>query len=334
MLLPDGAALERYHQLVQGEGDTQCHLGLAGDKYFLFSPSGKSCIAFGKTPSQWIAMGDPIGERAEFATLLWQLAEQADAAGANLVLYKIDAANLPMYVDLGLSAFKLGDEARVKLEEFSLAGGKKLNLRNNYHKSVKEGLTFAVVRGEQLAAVMPQLKELSQQWLESKSAREKQFSLGFFSVDYLQFGAVAVATYEGNIVAFASLWCNETKREVAIDLMRYGSQAPKRVMEYLTLSTLLWAQAEGFGWFNLGMAPLSGLQSHRLANTLHKLGGYVFTEHTRFYNFSGVYTYKEKFTPQWHGRYLVAKNSWQLTAALVNVAKLIAGGAKGLIAKS
>ncbi|HMY39696.1 MAG TPA: phosphatidylglycerol lysyltransferase domain-containing protein, partial [Marinagarivorans sp.] len=127
--LPDNAALQRYRELVQREGDTQCHLGLAGDKYFLFSATGKSCIAFGKTPNQWIAMGDPIGDSTEFAALLWSLAEQADAAGASLVLYKVDAANLSWYVDLGMSAFKLGDEARVKLAEFSLAGSKKLNLR-------------------------------------------------------------------------------------------------------------------------------------------------------------------------------------------------------------
>jgi phosphatidylglycerol lysyltransferase len=332
--LPDNTALQRYHELVQHEGDTQCHLGLAGDKYFLFSATGKSCIAFGKTPSQWIAMGDPIGDSTEFAALLWSLAEQADAAGASLVLYKVDAANLSWYVDLGMSAFKLGDEARVKLAEFSLAGSKKLNLRNNYNKCVKEGLDFEILQGETLGAVMPQLEAISHDWLEAKSAREKQFSLGFFSVDYLQFGSVAVAKYQGQIVAFASLWRDGAKQEVAIDLMRYGRNAPKRVMEYLTLSTLLWAQEQGYVWFNLGLAPLSGLQSHRLANALHKFGGYLFARHTRFYNFSGVYTYKEKFTPQWHGRYLIAKNPWQLSLALVNVAKLIAGGAKGLIAKS
>ena len=83
-------------------------------------------------------------------------------------------------------------------------------------------------------------------------------------------------------MAFASLWRDDHNHEVAIDLMRYSSAAPKRVMEFLTLSTLLWAQAQGYTWFNLGMAPLSGLQSHRLANALHKFGGLLFATHTRF----------------------------------------------------
>jgi phosphatidylglycerol lysyltransferase len=215
-----------------------------------------------------------------------------------------------------------------------LAGSKKLNLRNNYNKSVKEGLGFSVIEGAALMQVMPQLAEISGHWLAAKSAREKQFSLGFFTAEYVQSGAVAVASLDGAIVAFASLWRDDFKQEVAIDLMRYGPAAPKRVMEFLTLSTILWAQEQGYGQFNLGMAPLSGLQTHRLANPLHKMGSYLFTRHTRFYNFSGVFTYKEKFTPQWHGRYLVAKNSWQQALALINVAKLIAGGAKGLIAKN
>jgi phosphatidylglycerol lysyltransferase len=333
LTLPDAQALRKYNTLVNYQADTQCHLGLAGDKYFLFSDSGKACITFGKTSTMWIGLGDPVGDSSEFTALIWALAEQADAAGATLVFYKVDAAQLPMYINLGMTAFKLGDEARVKLDEFSLAGSKKLNLRNNYNKNLKDGLVFSVLEGEALTSIMPQLKSLSDQWLEAKSAREKQFSLGFFSADYLQFGAVAVAEYRGEVVAFASLWRNAAQQEVAIDLMRYGHAAPKRVMEFLTLSTLLWAKDAGYHWFNLGMAPLSGLQSHRLACVLHKAGGYLFTAHSRFYNFSGVFTYKEKFTPQWHGRYLIAKHQLQAVVALINVAKLIAGGAKGLIAK-
>ncbi|MEY4590076.1 MAG: hypothetical protein RL497_2152 [Pseudomonadota bacterium] len=347
LTLPDTTALMRYNALAQTQADTQCHLGLAGDKYFLFSESGKSCLMFGKASGQWIAMGDPIGEESEFPALIWRLAEWADTAGARIAFYKVDGAHLPLYINLGMSVFKLGDEARVNLHDFTLAGGKKLNLRNNYNKNIKDGLVFSVVEGAQLQQLMPRLRVISDEWLSDKSTQEKQFSLGFFSEDYLNFGAVAAVEYRGEVVAFASLWRNHTQHhnaqhhtqqhtqhEVAIDLMRYGHSAPKRVMEFLTLSTLLWAQSEGYRWFNLGMAPLSGLQSHRLAGVLHKVGGHLFATHTRYYNFAGVFTYKEKFTPEWHGRYLVAKHSWQLVFALVNVAKLIAGSAKGLIAKT
>lgn len=333
LALPTAEDLNRYNCLVRVQPDTQCHLGLAGDKYFLFSDTGKSCLAFGKVSTQWVVMGDPIGEVNEFAALIWQLAEKADAAGASVVFYKVDAVHLPMYVNMGMSAFKLGDEARVALCDFNLSGGKKLNLRNNYNKSVKEGLEFSVLGGEALKSVMPQLQLLSNEWLHAKATREKQFSLGFFSADYLSYGSVAVVKCQGQVVAFANLWQDQGHTEVAIDLMRYGNNAPKRAMEYLILSAMLWAKDEGYKWFNLGLAPLSGLQSHRLACVLHKLGGNLFSNHSRFYNFAGVYTYKEKFTPQWQGRYLIVPHSWQFIFALINIAKLISGGAKGLVSK-
>ena len=38
---------------------------------------------------------------------------------------------------------------------------------------------------------------------------------------------------------------------------------------------MLWGKAQGYQWFNLGMAPLSGLEEHALAPTWHKLGRMV-----------------------------------------------------------
>ena len=54
--------------------------------------------------------------------------------------------------------------------------------------------------------------------------------------------------------------------------MRYTDGAPKGVIDYLLIECMLWGKAQGFQWFNLGMAPLAGLEEHALAPTWHKLG--------------------------------------------------------------
>jgi phosphatidylglycerol lysyltransferase len=89
-------------------------------------------------------------------------------------------------------------------------------------------------------------------------------------------------------------------------------------MDYLFTRLILWGKQEGYRWFNLSMAPLSGLEDRPSAPLWNRVGVFIFRHGEHFYNFQGLRQYKEKFDPQWEPRYL---------------ASLISGGLKGTIAK-
>ena len=61
------------------------------------------------------------------------------------VFYEVRAESLPLYLDLGLTPLKLGDEARVRLETFSLEGSARKELRHVDRKLTKEGAALEVV---------------------------------------------------------------------------------------------------------------------------------------------------------------------------------------------
>jgi len=65
-------------------------------------------------------------------------------------------------------------------------------------------------------------------------------------------------------VAFANLM-RPGRTEVAIDLMRYES-GPQDPHGRPLRAVALYAKEQGYAWFNLGAAPLSGLAEHRLAD--------------------------------------------------------------------
>ena len=69
--------------------------------------------------------------------------------------------------------------------------------------------------------------------------------------------------------------------------MRYSGDAPKGVIDYLLIECMLWGKAQGYQWFNLGMAPLSGLEEHALAPAWHKLGRMVQRYGEMFYHVRG-----------------------------------------------
>jgi phosphatidylglycerol lysyltransferase len=305
--------------------DTTGFLSLLGDKQFLWSDDGNAFIMYAMTRHYWIAMGDPVGDQSSFQPLLWRFREKSDRVGAKAVFYEVSEHHLPHYLDLGLALLKVGEEARVDMAAFNLEGGAKENQRKTRNRFSKQGYTMRFLEPQELKKAMPVLKNISDQWLEMKSAQEKGFSLGFFDPDYIRRTRVAVVVKDDVIYAFANVWELENKEEISVDLMRYAPDAPVGTMEFLFLELMLWAQEQGYKWFDLGMAPLSGMEKHPLAPLWHKIGTLIYRHGEEFYNFEGLHAYKDKFGPVWRARYLASPPGPRLPLVLINTAAVISG---------
>ena len=333
LTLPTNEELDIATKIVHDSNTTDHHLVLTGDKYILWSETQKSFLMFGVTNKFWIAMGDPVGDPGEFEELVWRFRESADKVAAQVAFYEIGIHQIPLYLDLGLSLIKLGQQALIPLDSFGLEGKKRQNFRSAINKYQREGFSFEIVYAHQVEAILPNLRRISDAWLKEKNAKEKRFSLGFFNEEYLRHCELAVVKKDGEIYAFCNLWALNNRRQISIDLMRYLPGTPNGIMEYLNISLALWAKEQGFTYFCLGMAPLSGLESHELAPLWHKVGNTIFRNGNDFYNFEGVYFYKDKFNPEWQPVYLAAPPGLQTAAALLAATTLISGGVKGIFSK-
>lgn len=278
-------------------------------------------------------MGDPVGPPDEQRELAWRFRAEADRHGGRTVFYEIGEENLPLYIDLGLSLHKLGEEAIVPLEAFSLEGSNRRGLRRVQRDVLKAGASFTIVPAEDVGAMLPDMRRVSDQWLAEKDTREKGFSLGRFDEDYLRRFPVAAVRVGPDLVAFANLWAAPAGGELAIDVMRYGAAAPRGVMTYLFIELMLWGRARGYTTFNLGMAPLSGLENRALAPLWNRAGALLFRHGQQFYNFEGLREYKSRFDPVWRPRYLASPAGLALPGVLANVITLVSGGLTGLLSR-
>lgn len=327
------ADLERASAAIAHSDDTLANAALTGDKRLLFNDDGSAFVMYQVTGRSWVALGDPVGPEERTDELIWRFRELSDRHGGWSVFYQARRDGLARYVDLGLAAFKLGEEAHVPLAEFSLEGGARSVLRQDHRRATRDGASFDVVRAADVPALLPALEGISSAWLADKATAEKHFSLGAFSPEYLSRFDVAVVRRAGEPVAFANLWAAGTKRELSVDLMRFGPDAPRSAMDFLFVELMLWGRQQGYGRFNLGMAPLAGLEQHPLAPAWHRVGNFVFRHGEHFYNFDGLRRYKAKFQPEWEPRYLVAPGGIALPRILLDVSALIAGGLRELLAK-
>ncbi len=327
----DSAA--RVREIVKASPRTYANLALLGDKHFVLSDDFQAFLMYGIENRSWVALGEPIGPRDSWEDLIWRFVELCDRYHGQPAFYQIDAQNLDLYTNLGLTFLKLGEEARVPLASFSLDGTARKGLRHSRNKVVRENYTFRIAPPEQVPGLLDELQRVSEAWLQEKNTREKRFSLGFFDPAYLAQNPVAVVERAGHIAAFANLWPGAGKEELSLDLMRYLPSCPEGIMDFLFVELMLWGQKEGYPWFNLGMAPLSGLENRALAPLWSKAGALVFRLGEHFYNFQGLRRYKEKFDPQWQPKYLACRGGLALPRVLTNIATLISGGLGGIVKK-
>jgi phosphatidylglycerol lysyltransferase len=319
------ADLEKVRAIVASSDTTQANLALIGDKQFLFNAEGTGFVMYGTQGSSWIAMGDPVVSCDEDAAgLIWQFKELVDRHAGVPAFYEISAQNLPLYLDSGFSMVKLGEEACVELDKFSLETAENRKLRQAMSKAQRAGMTFEVVPAHNVNGVLPELRRVSEQWLAERGQKEKGFSLGYWDDAYMLMHDAAIVRMNGQVVAFANLWRAANRNESSIDIMRVLPDAPNGTMDFLFTSLLQYFKGEGYRWFNLGMAPLSGLSPHRLAPLWTRLARWVSRHGDRFYKFEGLRAFKNKFKPEWRSHYLAYPGGVSLPQILIDVTALIA----------
>jgi len=297
-----------------------------GDKSVFFDGRRGFCL-FRTIGPYLTVFSDPmvtsLSERAPFLDGLFSFAANIDRRP---LFYQISVDWIPLLHDRGYRLFKLGEEAHVHLDRLTLEGHAGKLPRQILRRAERDGVTFRVMQPPEIANRIQEMADISSGWLRAKGIGERQFSIGYFDEDYLRRFPCAVVERRGgqHLLAFANLLEGPRHEELSVDLMRYRTGGPS-VMDFLLLSTMLYAKSEGYRTFNLGMAPLASVGEHRGARIGERLAGLLFRRGDHWYNFQGVRFYKQKFDPVWVPRYMAYQSAVEWPVALANVSALIAG---------
>jgi phosphatidylglycerol lysyltransferase len=331
--LPTDADLASADTAIQSQRSCSAFLAYLGDKGLLWNADRSAFLMYAVQGRTWVALHDPVGPPEAVPGLIRQFLELTDEADGVPVFYETRKDYLHRYADFGMAFAKVGEEALVPLPAFSMDGGSRKKMRLQHHKLERDGARFRIVPAAEVEAILPELRAVSDDWLALKKNSEKAFSLGFFDEGYLKRFPIAVLEVNGRIEAFANIWPGPRRVELSVDLMRHRSTAPKNSMEGLFIHLMLWGRDEGYEWFNLGMAPLSGIDGTFTASLWLRLAKYLYRYGQPFYNFQGLRAFKDKFDPLWEPRYLAYPGGFGLPRALADISALIAGGYRQVLLK-
>ena len=332
MLLNDSK--EAVDEIMKTSSDSESNLVYLNDKRIYFSDNKKAFIMYGKYQNTRIVMGDPVGNENEISEIIWDFFLETKNSLESIIFYEVGKENLHYYLDIGLTILKIGEEALVNLEDFTLKGDKKKTLRYTYNKLTKDEYEMKIIKKEDIESYLDELERISDIWLDTKNVREKSFSLGNFTKEYMRNFDTAVITKDNEIYAFANLFYSGNKNEISIDLMRYDAdKAPNGIMDFLFMKIMEHGKENGFKYFNLGMAPLSGIEDKNtgLVSLWNKAGIFIYKHGNHFYNFEGLKKFKNKFDPEWSPKYVAFYgNPLKIVS---NTVSLISGGMKGFFKK-
>ena len=289
-------------QIVGASNRAADNVALTGDKWFLFNASHTALVMYRVQQRLWIALGDPVGPAGERTELAWQFRDLSEHYGGSIAFCDVDEGNLQLYLDMGLWPLRLGDEGRVRLADFSLAGPRRAALAQT-HETLRTACHFEVVPAAEVPPLVDRLRVVSDAYLVARHATEQGFLSGFFDPRYLAQFPLALVHHENRIVAFANLWPTAGREELAVDLLRDARTAPEGIEDFLLAELMLWARGEGYAWFNLGLAPSA---EEPPESAPHHLATYPLVSGAEADNPRHSRAFKEQFDPVWSPRFLVS----------------------------
>ncbi len=307
-------------RLLEASADTAlAYFHLLSDKHYMFSDDGAAFLGYKVIGSVAVCLGAPIGSDAGRENVARSFLKLCDLNGWSPAFHQVTPEGRGLLNTLGLKSLKIGEEAIVDVESFSLVGSHFKSIRSKTGRMAREGWTVTDLPQPIDEPTMDRLQAISETWLASGNHRERTFTLGRFDEEYLRSTSVLAAFDPyGTIQALANVIPTYRSRVGTFDLMRRNPDERNPVMDFLFLSMIERFRDRGFKGMNLGLAPLSNIVGDSLPDralrALYERGG-------RAFNFGGLHDFKEKWLPRWEPSYLMYGSETELPRIALAVSR-------------
>ncbi|HEU5428932.1 MAG TPA: phosphatidylglycerol lysyltransferase domain-containing protein [Actinocrinis sp.] len=299
-----------------GQRDSLGYFALRRDKSVLFSPTGKSCIAYRVVSGVMLASGDPIGDPEAWPGAIRAFVERAERyAWIPAVMGCSEQAGEIWHREAGMDALELGDEAVVEVADFSLEGRPMRNVRQMVNRIERQGYACQVRRlrdipGEEVALI----RRLACDGRSTETERGFSMALGRFGDPTDGDCVVVTATKDGEIRAVLNFvpW---GKDGLSLDLMRRDRSADPGLNELMIVAALREAKTLGVKRMSLNFAVFrSALERGERIGAGPVLrrwrGLLVFL--SRWFQIESLYRFNAKFRPVWEPRFVAFRQTRDL----------------------
>lgn len=338
------AQAARVAELVRRHGDSSiAAFALDREVDYFFSANGRAVIAYRFESDTLLAIGDPIGPEEEIPSLLEAFERFCREHDWSFAFYQARPERRPLFRRRGWRAVHIGEDPVIWAARFSLEGPAVASLRRSVRKLERQGtVARAFVPGENAfepardAELLDQLREISSEWLKLHRGGEKGFCMGRFDPHQLSQVWLAVAwdPARGRAEAFCTFVPIWARRGWALDLMRRRPDAVPGAAEFLIVKAVERMRERGDEMLSLSLSALARVDREPAAagegpTADDRAREFLMERLARFYDFRGVFRWKQKFNPEFEARDLVYPDPIELPRIALALVKAQSPG--GLI---
>jgi lysyl-tRNA synthetase class 2 len=290
-----------------GARDSLGYFALRRDKSVIWSPTGKSCVAYRVLSGVMLASGDPLGDPEAWPGAIHAFLDQAERHAWVPAVMGCSELGGQAWVRAGLDALELGDEAIVDVAEFTLEGRAMRNVRQAAARAERAGYTVEMSRVRDIpAARQLELRDQAAAWRDAQTERGFSMALGRFG------GAedgecVAVTAHEGGRLRAFLHFVPWGADGLSLDLMRRDRAADNGVNELLIVAALRAAPDLGVCRVSLNFAVFrSALERGERIGAGFVLRAWrgVLVFASRWFQIESLYKFNAKFRPVWEPRFV------------------------------
>lgn len=225
-----------------------------------FGSSEQGIIAYRRSLGQTIVLGDPVADANSMDTLLREFL-QAHPRSLHMQIHRGTA---DLLASRGFRITPVGVENEIALEEFSLHGKRKADLRH-YRNRAAAG-AVVVQEEKDSVALRRALEPVSRAWLPLKTGHgaELEFLARPFILEPEPGARIFTARIEGALVGFVVMDPMYAEGKVAgytVTILRHRPDSPEGTVDAINLFAFEQFAREGIPMVSLGVSPF-----HQLAD--------------------------------------------------------------------
>jgi len=321
--LGSGRAAEyRARDIVRRHGSsTLDYFALRSDKKWFFHRD--SLVAYAVYGGVCLISPDPIGPRNEREQVWGAFRAFADTHGWTTAVMGAGEDWLPTYRDSGMHNIYLGDEAVVRVQEFSLAGKHMKGLRQAHNRIKKYGYTVTFHDPSRIdPSLVGELTDLMR--LSRQGEHERGFSMMLGRVfDPRDTGLLltVVRDQEGRAAAMCQFVPSTGINGYSLDLMRRDpGDHPNGLLDFALCSTIEHMAARGLDGLSLNFAAMrSTLAGEKGDGAAQRAERWFLKRLSNFAQIESLWKFNAKYEPEWLPRYVVFDTAEHLVPVVMAI---------------
>ena len=153
--------------------------GLSPENLHFLAPDGEGLVNYRLVNNVAVVLGDPVCASETFEHVTCSFLDFCALHHWRVAFYQAHPELLATYRALKLHTFKMGEEAMIHPQTFTLSGSAMANVRTSCRRAEREGVVIHWYEGVPPTEVVQQLEQVSSSWLESKAGKHALEEMGF-----------------------------------------------------------------------------------------------------------------------------------------------------------